>query len=62
MLQSHDCQRFTTFDFLHLGFVVGPGCWTGHSVGWDFEEKEAPLRVVADLTTQSWEHVRISKI
>lgn len=30
---------------------VGPGCWTGHSVGWSIEDKEAPLRVCLDLKT-----------
>jgi len=24
---------------------VGPGCWTGHRVGWAVEDKESPLRV-----------------
>lgn len=24
---------------------VGPGCWTGHKVGWAVEDKESPLRV-----------------
>lgn len=28
---------------------VGPGCWTGHSVGWMVEDKESPLRVCLDL-------------
>lgn len=27
---------------------VGKGCWTGHSVGWQVEEKESPLRVCLD--------------
>lgn len=36
---------------------VGPGCWTGSQVSWAFEDKEAPLRVVANLVEQKWEHV-----
>eukprot|EP00797_Seminavis_robusta_P011419 Sro1862_g302260.2 (523) ;mRNA; r:17313-18881 len=24
---------------------VGPGCWTGHDVRWDVEDKEAPIRL-----------------
>jgi len=24
---------------------VGQGCWTGHAVGWEVEDKESPLRV-----------------
>ena len=24
---------------------VGPGCWTGHKIGWAVEDKEAALRV-----------------
>lgn len=35
---------------------VGPGCWTGSSVTWNFEDKESPVRVVANLHTQAWEH------
>mmetsp|Transcript_1501 Transcript_1501/g.2333 ORF Transcript_1501/g.2333 Transcript_1501/m.2333 type:complete len:491 (+) Transcript_1501:162-1634(+) len=30
---------------------VGPGCWTGHSIGWDIEDKESPLRVCMDGVT-----------
>ena len=26
---------------------VGPGCWTGSSVDWSFDDKESPIRVVA---------------
>jgi len=36
---------------------VGPGCWTGSQVTWAFEDKESPLRVVANLHSQAWEHV-----
>jgi glutamine synthetase len=28
---------------------VGKGCWTGHSVSWNTEDKESPLRVCLDL-------------
>jgi glutamine synthetase len=35
---------------------VGKGCWTGHQVAWAFEDKEVPLRVVANLHSQAWEH------
>jgi len=27
---------------------VGPGCWTGHEAVWAIDDKEAPLRVVAN--------------
>lgn len=30
---------------------MGPGCWTGSSVGWSTEDKEVPIRVCADLAT-----------
>lgn len=30
---------------------VGPNCWTGSAVGWDTEDKEAPLRVCMDTVT-----------
>ena len=30
---------------------VGEGCWTGHKVGWDVEDKESPLRVCLDAKT-----------
>ena len=30
---------------------VGPGCWTGHQVAWDIEDKEVPLRVCMDAKT-----------
>ena len=36
---------------------VGPGCWTGSSVTWDWDNKEAPLRIVADIHSRrraSW--------
>jgi len=36
---------------------VGPGCWTGSEVCWAFEDKEAPLRVVANMRTQTWERL-----
>jgi len=34
---------------------VGKGCWTGHHLEWAFENKEVPLRVVANLSSQSWD-------
>jgi glutamine synthetase len=36
---------------------VGPGCWTGHQVAWDIEDKEVPLRVCMDLKTGSLTNV-----
>ncbi|KAL9191079.1 hypothetical protein ACHAXT_000785 [Thalassiosira profunda] len=30
---------------------MGPGCWTGNSVGWATEDKEEPVRVCLDLST-----------
>lgn len=38
---------------------VGPGCWTGSEVTWAFEDKESPLRVVANLQSQSWDHFEV---
>lgn len=31
---------------------VGPGCWTGSSVGWSTEDKDSPVRVCVDPNTQ----------
>ena len=31
---------------------VGPGCWTGHTLGWAKEDKDSPVRVCIDLNTQ----------
>ncbi|KAL7573043.1 hypothetical protein ACA910_018735 [Epithemia clementina (nom. ined.)] len=28
---------------------IGPGCWTGSSVNWSYDDKESPLRVVGHL-------------
>jgi glutamine synthetase len=28
---------------------VGPGCWTGSTVCWNFEDKESPLRICMDV-------------
>lgn len=36
---------------------IGPGCWTGSSISWAFDDKESPLRVAANVETGSWEHV-----
>mmetsp|Transcript_4443 Transcript_4443/g.6408 ORF Transcript_4443/g.6408 Transcript_4443/m.6408 type:complete len:498 (+) Transcript_4443:68-1561(+) len=30
---------------------VGEGCWTGHTISWNAEDKESPLRVCLDLET-----------
>ena len=30
---------------------VGPGCWTGSTVGWSTEDKDSPIRVCVDLNT-----------
>eukprot|EP00523_Entomoneis_sp_CCMP467_P008125 CAMPEP_0168741532 /NCGR_PEP_ID=MMETSP0724-20121128/12566_1 /TAXON_ID=265536 /ORGANISM="Amphiprora sp., Strain CCMP467" /LENGTH=475 /DNA_ID=CAMNT_0008789047 /DNA_START=86 /DNA_END=1513 /DNA_ORIENTATION=- len=38
---------------------IGPGCWTGHQQGWAFDDKESPLRVVANLHSCAWEHVEL---
>jgi len=32
---------------------VGPGCWTGSEVRWATEDKEVPIRVCLDLSTQN---------
>jgi glutamine synthetase len=31
---------------------MGPGCWTGHEVGWSVEDKEVPIRVCVDLNSR----------
>jgi len=31
---------------------MGPGCWTGHEVGWSVEDKEVPVRVCVDLVSR----------
>ena len=31
---------------------MGPGCWTGSSADWSTEDKEVPIRVCLDLSTQ----------
>lgn len=36
---------------------VGPGCWTGSSLTWAFNDRESPLRVVPDLEQGVWDHV-----
>eukprot|EP00977_Amphora_coffeiformis_P003152 scaffold586_cov155-Amphora_coffeaeformis.AAC.13 len=33
---------------------VGPGCWTGSSVQWAFDDKESPIRVAASLENGVW--------
>jgi len=38
---------------------MGPGCWTGSSVGWSTEDKEVPLRVCVDLNTQEATNVEL---
>jgi len=38
---------------------VGPGCWTGHKVGWSTEDKESPVRVCIDLNTQQATNVEL---
>eukprot|EP00536_Pseudo-nitzschia_multiseries_P011890 jgi/Psemu1/244157/estExt_Genewise1.C_4310006 len=36
---------------------VGPGCWTGSTVGWALEDKEAGIRICSNPRTQEWDHV-----
>ena len=38
---------------------MGPGCWTGSSVGWSTEDKEVPIRVCVDLNTQQATNVEL---
>lgn len=38
---------------------VGPGCWTGHSIGWAVEDKESALRLCLDLSTGDATHVEL---
>jgi len=37
----------------------GPGCWTGHKIGWAVEDKEAPLRVCLTPFTNEPCHVEM---
>jgi glutamine synthetase len=36
---------------------VGPGCWTGSTLSWAFNDKESPLRIVPNLERGIWDHV-----
>jgi len=36
---------------------VGPGCWTGSTVGWALEDKEVGIRICSNPRTQKWDHV-----
>lgn len=36
---------------------VGPGCWTGSSLSWAFDDKESPLRVCPASGGTTWERV-----
>lgn len=36
---------------------VGPGCWTGSSASWGFDDKERGLRLVRKVGTTGWDHV-----
>ena len=38
---------------------VGPGCWTGHKVGWACEDKESPLRVCMKSGTDEPSNVEL---
>ena len=38
---------------------VGPGCWTGHKLGWSTEDKDSPVRVCIDLNTQQASNVEL---
>jgi len=38
---------------------VGPGCWTGHKVGWSVEDKESPLRVCIKAGTDEPSNVEL---
>jgi glutamine synthetase len=41
---------------------IGPGCWTGSTVGWALEDKECGVRVCSNLATQEWDHVELKLI
>lgn len=41
---------------------VGKGCWTGHKIGWDVEEKESPLRVCLDSSSNQATNVELKLI
>mmetsp|Transcript_18118 Transcript_18118/g.28427 ORF Transcript_18118/g.28427 Transcript_18118/m.28427 type:complete len:504 (+) Transcript_18118:78-1589(+) len=38
---------------------IGPGCWTGHKLGWSTEDKESPVRVCIDLNTRQASNVEL---
>lgn len=38
---------------------VGPGCWTGSTLGWSTEDKDSPLRVCIDLSTRQVSNVEL---
>lgn len=38
---------------------VGKGCWTGHTIAWNTEDKEAALRVCLDLETREATNVEL---
>lgn len=41
---------------------IGPGCWTGSSVGWAVEDKECGVRVCSNLATLEWDHFELKLI
>jgi glutamine synthetase len=41
---------------------VGKGCWTGHSIGWEVEEKESPLRVCLDSRSSKATNVELKLV
>ena len=41
---------------------IGPGCWTGSTVGWAVEDKECGVRVCSNLATKEWDHVEVKLV
>jgi glutamine synthetase len=41
---------------------VGKGCWTGHTIGWQVEDKESPLRVCLDAGQHAATNVELKLI
>jgi len=69
---SHRGQSFVEGILVHLPSLlsftlpsvnsfrrVGPGCWTGSAVGWATEDKDVPIRVCLDLSTQNATNVEL---
>ena len=52
----------TTLPTQHSFARVGAGCWTGHKIGWEVEDKESPLRVCLDSGSQLATNIELKLI